>query len=65
MLPLSAGEAEYAEVIARIYRNDQHYTEMVKSSRAAFDERLDWNAWAIAVNKLVMEILENKNRLYA
>jgi len=60
MLPLSAGGAEYAEVIARIYQDEQRYAELVQSSRAAFDERLNWDAWAAAVNKLIIELLERK-----
>ncbi|SRR6266487_109004 len=59
MLPLSAGGAEYAKVIARIYQDEQRYTDMVRSSRAAFDERLSWDAWAVAVNKLIVKIVEN------
>jgi glycosyltransferase involved in cell wall biosynthesis len=60
MLPLSAGSSEYAEVIARIYQDDLCYAQMVKSSRAAFDERLNWDAWAIAVNELIIEVIESK-----
>jgi glycosyltransferase involved in cell wall biosynthesis len=56
LLPPSAGGREYAEVIARTYRDNQRYIELVRSSRAAFDERLNWDAWAIAVNKLILEM---------
>jgi glycosyltransferase involved in cell wall biosynthesis len=57
MLPLSAEGIDYAEVIAKVYRDDQRYAELVKSSRAAFDERLNWDAWGIAVRKLLAEML--------
>lgn len=60
MLPLSAGGTEYAEVIASIYQDDQRYTEMVRTSRAAFDERLNWDTWAMAVNELIMQTVEKK-----
>jgi glycosyltransferase involved in cell wall biosynthesis len=60
MLPLNAGSSEYAKLIAEIYQDDQRYTEMVRSSRAAFDQRLNWNAWAISVNKLIAELLESE-----
>ncbi len=38
LLPYNAGGKEYAELIAKIYRDNQHYTELVRSSRAAFDK---------------------------
>ncbi|GAC1568569.1 MAG: hypothetical protein NVS3B14_18240 [Ktedonobacteraceae bacterium] len=59
MLPLSARGAEYAEVIAKIYQDDQRYSELVKSSRAAFDDRLNWDAWGTTMNKLLDEMLHS------
>lgn len=55
MLPLSARGADYAKVISRAYRDGQYYRELVKSSRAAFNEKLNWDAWAISVKRLVEE----------
>lgn len=60
MLPLSASGTEYARLIAKIYRDDQRYAELVRSSRAAFDERLNWDAWGITVKKLITEVLGRK-----
>jgi glycosyltransferase involved in cell wall biosynthesis len=60
LLPLSAGGSEYAKVIARIYRDKQRYAELVRSSRTAFDERLNWDIWAIEVNKIIGEMIEHK-----
>lgn len=60
LLPLSAGGAEYADVIASIHRDKQRYAELVRSSRTAFDERLNWDAWAIEINKIIREIIEYK-----
>ena len=60
LLPYNASGTEYAELIAKLYKDDQRYAEMVKSSRATFEERLNWDSWAINVNKLVIEMLENK-----
>jgi glycosyltransferase involved in cell wall biosynthesis len=60
MLPLSARGAEYAELIAEIYRDDQRYAELVQSSRAAFENRLNWDAWGISVTKLVHEMLARR-----
>ncbi len=58
MLPLSAEAVDYAGVIAKVYRDDQLYAELVRSSRAAFDERLNWDAWGVAVRKLLVEMLD-------
>ena len=60
LLPLSAGGAEYAEVIARIYRDKSKYNEIVRTSRAAFDERLNWDSWAATVNTLIVEMLKGE-----
>ncbi|MFL5705752.1 MAG: glycosyltransferase family 4 protein [Ktedonobacteraceae bacterium] len=60
MLPLSAGGEDYAKVIAEIYLDDQRYSELVRSSRAAFDERLNWDAWGISVQKLLAQMLNRE-----
>jgi len=57
MLPASAQGAEYAELIAKIYLDNVRYAKLVKASRAAFESRLNWDAWGIAVTKLVHEML--------
>ncbi len=61
LLPLAAGGAEYAEVIAKVYQDEERYVKLVKSTRAAFDERLNWDAWGIAVSKLLTEMLNSEN----
>jgi len=60
MLPLSAGGADYAQVIADVYRSDQRYAELVSSSRAAFDARLNWDAWGVSVKKIIEEVLNQE-----
>jgi glycosyltransferase involved in cell wall biosynthesis len=60
MLPISAGGADYAELIARIYQDEQHYAELVRSSRAAFDTRLNWDAWADGINTIIVEMIERE-----
>jgi glycosyltransferase involved in cell wall biosynthesis len=55
LLPLSAKGADYAKVISRAYQDSQSYRELVKSSRAAFDERLNWDAWATTVKRIIQE----------
>lgn len=62
MLPPEAGGAEYAELIARVYRDERLYADLVQSSRVAYEERLNWDAWGKTVTTLIHEMLERKNR---
>lgn len=55
MLPLSARGEDYAKVISRVYRDGQYYRELARSSRATFDEKLNWDAWAISVRRIIQE----------
>lgn len=57
LLPPDARGAEYAELIAKVYRDERGYAELVRSSRAAFEARLNWDAWGLAVKKLIDEML--------
>jgi len=58
LLPLDARGDAYAEVIARTYRDDERYNELVRASRAAFDTRLNWDVWGVAVKKILAELLD-------
>jgi glycosyltransferase involved in cell wall biosynthesis len=60
MMPGSAGGVAYAEVIAKVYRDDLRYAEMVRASRAAFDAKLNWDAWGQAHQKLIFDMLGRK-----
>ncbi len=59
-LPFEARGAAYAELIAQVYRDDRRYAQLVQSSRIAFENRLNWDAWGMAVTKLIHEMLERK-----
>ena len=61
MLPLSARGSDFANVIAKVYQDEQRYLELVISSRAAFEQRLNWDAWGIAVTDLIREMLNLGN----
>lgn len=61
VLPLGARGAEFADVIAKIYQDDQLYAKLVLSSRAAYENRLNWDSWGIAVTKFITEMLEREN----
>ncbi|HCI79480.1 MAG TPA: hypothetical protein DHW02_07305 [Ktedonobacter sp.] len=62
MLPLSASGDAYAEVIADIYQDEQRYTTLVQSSRAAYEERLNWDAWGTAMHQLLTKLVYGDER---
>ena len=57
VLPFAARGDEYAEVIASVYQDDECYTRLVCTSRAAYDERLNWDAWGKAMNTILSEVV--------
>lgn len=61
LLPLEAGGAEYAALIARVYADDQRYAELVTSSRKVYDTWLNWDAWGKSTGKLIMDMLNARN----
>lgn len=63
LLPHSARGDRYAEVIAQVYGDEQRYAELVRSSRAAFDDRLNWDTWGMTAKRLIDELLEQKGRM--
>lgn len=60
MLPLSARGSDYAKVIAEVYQDEQRYIELVISSRVAFEQRLNWDAWGIAFTNSVKAMLDQE-----
>jgi glycosyltransferase involved in cell wall biosynthesis len=58
LLPLDARGVAYAEVIADVYRDDQRYIQLMKGARAAFDRRLNWDAWGVAVKEILTQLLD-------
>jgi glycosyltransferase involved in cell wall biosynthesis len=60
LLPPQARGREYAELIARVYRDDEGYTALVRSSREEYERRLTWDAWGKAVSALIFEMLRRK-----
>src|SRR6266567_3634265 len=60
VLPLEARGDAYARLIASIYGNDVRYAQLVLSSRAAYDECLNWDVWGIAVNTIIIDMLRRR-----
>lgn len=62
MLPYAARGTAYAELIVSLYRDDQRYASLVRSSRAAFDNKLNWDAWGISVANLIAQLLRRESQ---
>jgi len=57
LLPYEARGDAYAELIARISHDDQRYAALVRASRAAYEDRLNWDAWGMTVKDILNEML--------
>lgn len=61
LLPYDARGAAYAEVIAEVYRDSERYTELVRTSRAAFENRLNWDTWGVTVKRIFADLLDRES----
>ncbi|GAC1357334.1 MAG: hypothetical protein NVSMB44_02790 [Ktedonobacteraceae bacterium] len=50
----------YAEVIARIYRDNEYYDHLVKMSRFAYEDRLNWDTWGRATRDVLITMLARR-----
>lgn len=57
LLPLSATGKDYANIISRIFKDDERYYKLVKSSRDLYESSLNWDAWAKEVTILIAPLL--------
>lgn len=55
VLPVTATGVDYADAICERIQNEDQYIELRKGSRAAFEERLNWDAWARTVGPILAE----------
>jgi glycosyltransferase involved in cell wall biosynthesis len=65
--PEARGDA-YANIIAELFHDEQRYRTLVQSSRAAFEQRLNWDVWGISVATYIKEIVKpeaQKEQLYS
>jgi glycosyltransferase involved in cell wall biosynthesis len=52
-LPYDAEPGEYGEQIISIFNSDEQYYKLIRSSREYFEERLNWDVWAIQLKKIL------------
>jgi glycosyltransferase involved in cell wall biosynthesis len=60
LLPYSARGAEYAALIAEIYRDRGRHQHLRRASRKAFEERLNWDAWGARASELINDLLAKR-----
>ena len=53
LLSLDAGPAEYAAVIEQAFADPSRYQALARSSRTAFEERLNWDAWSTRFTRIM------------
>jgi len=56
LLPSNSPGNDYTKLIADVFRNDEKYDSLVKSSRNIFEMKLNWDAWAKKVKNLLLVI---------
>src|SRR5205807_2455437 len=57
-LPFEARGEAYAQIIAELYRDEQRYRQLAQSSRAAFEDRLNWDVWGRCVHDIIVKECE-------
>jgi glycosyltransferase involved in cell wall biosynthesis len=60
LLPYSARGADYASLIAEIYRDEERHLDLKRKSRRAFEERLNWDAWGARAAALIKNLLAGR-----
>lgn len=62
MFSRSATGSEYATLVADVFRNFNTYKDLVLSSRAEYDQRLNWSHWAKCLHGVIQNTLCDSNR---
>jgi glycosyltransferase involved in cell wall biosynthesis len=57
VLPHDAGGRDYARLITDIFRDDVRYKRFCRSGRQEYEERLNWDAWGVAVRGVIEKLL--------
>jgi glycosyltransferase involved in cell wall biosynthesis len=52
-LEKNATAKDFGEKIIEIFQSEQHYYELIKSSRKYFEERLNWDIWGQNMKKIL------------
>ena len=58
LLPPAARGDAYAATIASVFRDGERLVSLRRSSRQAYDDRLNWDAWAAGVHRVLAGVLQ-------
>lgn len=59
-LPLEAVASKYAELIQRVYLDEEEYRRLRAGARRKYENDLNWDVWAEKVTKTIEEICDEK-----
>lgn len=62
ILPLEADANEYSALLGNLVKNPQDYYSLSRLSRGYYDSNLNWDQWGKAMDKLIKELVTNKNK---
>jgi glycosyltransferase involved in cell wall biosynthesis len=57
MLPYAASAEDYAKTIASVFGDRTRYQDLVRSSRAEYDTRLNWKKWAESLQNVLTSVV--------
>jgi glycosyltransferase involved in cell wall biosynthesis len=57
LLSPEAGGEEYAQLIKEIFSDEERYRSLCRSARMAYEERLNWDAWASGITEAIRSII--------
>jgi glycosyltransferase involved in cell wall biosynthesis len=60
LLPYEARGNAYADKIRRVIENPKAYAALVTSSRDEYEQRLNWDSWAISMRTVMERVLNRK-----
>jgi glycosyltransferase involved in cell wall biosynthesis len=55
-LPLAASGVDYANLLVKLIADRPRYQQLALSSRAEYDQRLNWNRWAESIEDLLRSL---------
>ena len=60
LMPRDANGKKYAETIMAIVEDPPAYEALVRSSREAFEQHLNWDSWADAMRSVIQEAIKRR-----
>ncbi|HEU5228404.1 MAG TPA: glycosyltransferase family 4 protein [Ktedonobacteraceae bacterium] len=62
LLPAAASGHEYSDAIQQLVNDSSRYLALAQSGRAAYDSRLNWDAWGKSINAVLERFTDAKGR---